>query len=130
MSHERAVLAAFAALYAAATEARDAQAIVELFDDDEGITFWGSDEPEQALGGREVRALAEAIVASPVSFHFDWRETRAQVAGDVAWVNAAGTLTLAGAADRTVPYRVTAVFVRRDGRWLWHTHNGSEPNQP
>jgi hypothetical protein len=24
-------------------------------------------------------------------------------------------------------YRLAAVFVRRDGRWLWHTYSGSEP---
>jgi len=24
--------------------------------------------------------------------------------------------------------RVTAVLLQRDGRWLWHTHSGSEPN--
>jgi hypothetical protein len=30
---------------------------------------------------------------------------------------------------RTSSYRVTGVFVRRAGRWLWHTHSGSEPNE-
>jgi ketosteroid isomerase-like protein len=53
------------------------------------------------------------------------------VEGTAAWVNATGTVTLRGDAanDRTLPYRVTAVFVRRDGRWRWHTHHGSEPNR-
>jgi hypothetical protein len=37
-------------------------------------------------------------------------------------------VTPAGAAPRTSPYRLTAVLVRRDGEWRWHTFNGSEPN--
>ncbi len=45
--------------------------------------------------------------------------------GDVAWINANGTLAVAG---KQSDYQITAVFVRRDGRWLWHTFNGSEPS--
>jgi len=51
------------------------------------------------------------------------------VEGDAAWVIALGDLTysLPGTEPRTVQYRLAAVFVRRDGRWLWHTFSGSEP---
>ena len=49
---------------------------------------------------------------------------------EVAWVNADGAVTgeAAGGPPRTTPYRLTAVFARRDGEWRWHTFNGSEPN--
>ena len=33
----------------------------------------------------------------------------------------------AGEAPTGGPYRLTAAFLRRDGRWLWHTYSGSEP---
>ena len=39
--------------------------------------------------------------------------------GDAAWVSAIGDYSKGG------PYRVTAVFLRRDGRWLWHTRGPS-----
>lgn len=32
-----------------------------------------------------------------------------------------------GGTTQDLPYRVTGVFVRRGGRWLWHTHSGSAP---
>jgi hypothetical protein len=52
------------------------------------------------------------------------------VAGDVAWVNAVGTLRVEspGQEQRIAPYRITAVLVRRDGAWRWHTFSGSEPH--
>ncbi len=74
-----------------------------------------------------MRGHVEAIAASRSKIAFDWRQRRVRVAGDVAWVNASGTLTVDG---RVAPYQVTGVFVRRGGRWLWHTHSGAEPNQP
>ena len=49
--------------------------------------------------------------------------------GEAAWVSAIGHFshTPADGPPNSGPYRVTAVFVRRDGRWLWHTYSGSEP---
>jgi len=49
--------------------------------------------------------------------------------GDAAWVSAVGELnyTPLDGPRQTGPYRLTAVFVRRDRRWLWHTYSGSEP---
>jgi len=115
--------AAFAALYEAACEQRDADAIVAAFAPDDDVTLMGSDEEERAVGREELRALAEAIASGP-RFRFEWSEQQFHVEGDVAWVNAAGVLAVD---DGRVPYRVTGVFVRRDRRWLWHTHHGSAP---
>lgn len=121
---ENDVLAVFDALLDAATKGRDAGAAAALFAQDEDVTMWGSEEPEQALGPQAVRALLDAIVASEASLEFGWEERRVRVEGDAAWLNAAGSFTLDGA---TSAYRATAVFVRREGRWLLHTFNGSEP---
>jgi uncharacterized protein (TIGR02246 family) len=104
---------------------RDADAFVALWADDAQITMWGSDLDERGFGTDEIEALGEAIVINPFALVFEWGERRVQVEGDVAWVNASGTLSVDGT---TRAYRVTAVLVRRDGRWLWHTFNGSEPN--
>jgi anti-sigma B factor antagonist len=124
------LLAMFDALYAAATQARDAEAAMRLFAEDADITMCGFDEPEQAIGTTAVGELVGSIVESESAIAFRWSSRRVHVETDVAWVNAVGefALELADGGERTTPYRVTAIFVRRDRRWLWHTHNGSEPN--
>ena len=118
-------LAVFDALYRATCDERDAPAAVALWATDADITMWGSDEDERATGPEEVQALLEAVAASPNDLGFEWEDRNARVEGDVAWVNARGTLWVNGESS---PYRVTAVLVLRSGGWLWHTHSGSEPN--
>jgi uncharacterized protein (TIGR02246 family) len=118
-------LETFDALYRIACTERDADAAFALWAPDDDITMWGSDEDERAFGQEEVRALVEAVTASPSELAFEWEDRQVRTDGDVAWVNARGTLWVNG--EGTV-YRVTGVLVQRDGRWLWHTHSGSEPN--
>ena len=105
MSHEADVLACFDGLYAAACDA-------------------------QHQGPGELRAFAEEIAQSERSLRFEWQQRQVRVEGDVAWVTALGEVAFEGA-DSTgrVPDRVTAVIVRRDGRWLWHTRHGSAPDK-
>ena len=122
------VLATFDALFTAACVDRDPLAAVELFSDDGDISFSGSDLPERATTKAELLTLMRAIAASPDALRFAWTEKRAHVEGDVAWVNAAGSVRVTGpAGERTIPYRLTAVLRRRGGRWAWHTFAGSEP---
>jgi ketosteroid isomerase-like protein len=125
---EEHVLAALEALDRACGE-RDADAIVSLFVDDPDVTFWGSAQEEHAVGPGELRELANAIAASRGTFSVDWRERRACVRGDVAWINAAGTAHWADGAGASLemPYRMTGVLLRRAGAWKWHTFHGSEP---
>jgi hypothetical protein len=47
--------------------------------------------------------------------------------GDVIFWGSGWEEQALGPPPHSGPYRVTAVFVRRDGRWLWHTYSGSEP---
>jgi ketosteroid isomerase-like protein len=125
VSEHAEILATFDALYAAACETRDADAMVALFRTDDDVSFWGSGPTEQYFGPAELRAFADAITRSEHSFHVRWDERRVHIESNVAWVNALGAVTVDG--GRALPYRVTAVLLRRDGRWLWHTHHGSEP---
>jgi ketosteroid isomerase-like protein len=89
-----------------------------------------SEQDERGTGSAEIAALHRGIADFAGEISFRWHHRHAHVAHDVAWVNADGevTVTPAGAAPRTSPYRLTAVLVRRDGEWRWHTFNGSEPN--
>jgi len=116
----------------AAFAQRDITAALDLFVADEDIAFLGSAKQEQALGHERVRQRLEAILALPEvaggSFEIAWDERRVRIEGDVAWVVATGEATWTSP-RRTVrfPYRLTGILLRRDGRWLWHTHHGSEP---
>ena len=120
-------LRTFDALFRAACIDRDPTSAAALFAD-EDLSFSGSDLAERATTRTELLALLNGIAASPNALRFIWTEKRAHVEGAVAWVNAAGSVTVTGpAGERTIPYRVTAVLRRRAGRWAWHTFAGSEP---
>ena len=117
----------FDALFTAACIDRDPETAAALFADDD-LSFSGSDMAERATTKAELLALLRAIAAGPNTLRFAWSEKRAHVEGDVAWVNAVGSVTSTGpAGQRTIPYRVTAVLRRRGGLWVWHTFAGSEP---
>jgi ketosteroid isomerase-like protein len=116
-----AALGTFDALYDAATRRRDGDAAAALFAGDRDVTMWGSDEAERAVGPEAVAQMLRGIAASGSDLDFRWSERRVRVEGDVAWVNARGDV-------RGGPYRTTAVLVRRDGAWRWHTHSGSIPD--
>jgi ketosteroid isomerase-like protein len=118
------VLDAFAALYRLVCEERDADGAIALWAEDEDIALFGSEESEAAVGQAAVRAQIDAIARSASDISFAWDEQKVHVEGAAAWVSASGTLTVDG---RRSAYRTTGMFVRRDGRWLWHTHSGSEP---
>ena len=122
------VLAAFDDLFAALLERGDADEAVSLFAD-EDIVFWGSGREEQALDRAALAQLFGAIAQIGDALSFDWSVRRVSVEGDAAWVSAIGSYRYAppGEAPTGGPYRASAVFVRRDGRWLWHTYSGSEP---
>lgn len=115
----------FDALYRHACDERDATAALSLWTTDPDVVMWGSDEDERAHGPEELKALLESVCNSPSDISFEWEDRECHVEGDVAWVNARGTLYVNG---EPTPYRVTAVLIRRDGAWRWHTHSGSEPN--
>jgi ketosteroid isomerase-like protein len=117
-------LHAFASLYRLLCEERDAEAATALWAADADIALFGSEESDTAVGPAAVQAHLVAIAASKSDISFAWHEQHVHVEGEAAWVNAAGTLRVNG---HRSAYQVTGVFVRRDGRWVWHTHSGSEP---
>ena len=124
------ILAAFDAFFERLTVDRDAAAATALFADDDDIWMSGSDLPELAIGHEAIAALHRHVASRPFTLTFSWDTRMVHREGDVAWVNAGGSL-LVDYPDRepvTMHYRITAVLVRRDGAWRWHTFNGSEPH--
>jgi ketosteroid isomerase-like protein len=120
------VAESFHALLRAATEDRDARAFASLWVvDDPTITMWGSDLAELAEGPEAVRQLGAAITALDEEIRFHWDAVQIHERGEVAWVNARGTITV-GSAER--PYRMTAVLLQTYAGWRWHTFDGSVPD--
>ena len=70
--------------------------------------MWGSDEDERAHGPEEVKALLEAVVASPSELGFDWEEREQHVEGDVCSDQRARHVLRQRRGDAV---RVTAVLV-------------------
>jgi len=122
------VLATFDALFAALLTRGDADEAMGLFAD-EDVVFWGSGRAEQAFGRRALAELFGQIVQIGEALSFHWAERQVQIIGDAAWVSAIGDYryTPPGESPSGGAYRLAAAFVRRDGRWLWHTYGGSEP---
>ena len=124
------VLLAFDELFDALLSRRDADEGAGLFLEEADTVMWGSEQHERSRGRPEIEALQREIASFAGEIAFRWHQRSVHVERDVAWVNADGevTVTPAGAEPRKTPYRLTAVFGRRDGRWRWHTFHGSEPN--
>jgi ketosteroid isomerase-like protein len=107
------------------TEQGDSEAAARLWVTDDDAVLFGSEKADAARGFAAIQQHLRSITSSQTTIRFTWRERHAHAEGDVAWINASGTLAVAG---RKSDYQITAVLVFRDGRWLWHTFNGSEPN--
>ena len=122
------VLATFDGLFEALLKRADADEAMDLFADDE-VVFWGSGREEQAFGLPALAQLFAAIAQIGDALSFEWSRREVNVEGETAWVSAIGDYSYAppGETPAGGPYRLTAVFVQRDGRWLWHTYSGSEP---
>jgi ketosteroid isomerase-like protein len=119
------LLDVFASLYRLACGERDAAAAFALWATDEDVALYDSEQSDTAVGPAAVATHLAAIAASKSDISFAWDELRVHTEGDAAWVNASGSLTVD---RRRSAYQTTGVFVRRDGRWRWHTHSGSEPH--
>jgi ketosteroid isomerase-like protein len=115
----------FDELFHAILEQRDVEAFLALWAEDDEITMWGSDLVERAVGRDELGELATQIAESESVLEFEWDERAEHEEGDVAWVNAAGSLHVD---DRRTDYRITVVLVRRGNDWRVHTFNGSIPD--
>jgi ketosteroid isomerase-like protein len=96
----------------------------DCFLDEEDAALHGSEAGESLIGREAIRAFLASLFAKAGPVRFSFRERRVSVSGAVAWFTSAAEVTVGGA---TVPYRVTGILERRDGRWRWRLFSGSEP---
>jgi len=97
------------------------------FSGDPDCKLIGSEAGEEALGPAALRRFFVGMFARPSIFSVTWRSRRASINGDTAWFSAEVDAHMS-TSDRTGPYRITGVLVRRDGLWLWQLYHGGEPH--
>jgi hypothetical protein len=122
-----AVLSAFNALIDYIANGRVAETAA-AFTDDADVALFGSEVTDRAIGPADVRAHFVAIYARPYRVLFDLTPGKVSAHGNVAWLTADGTYCLS-TGDKRKPYRLTAIFERRQGKWLWQVFSGSEPGE-
>ncbi len=117
--------------FSKAVENRDIDAVMKLFATDADIVSVGSEERETAVGPEEYRKFLIRAFSRPVSFSWDWGWTLVSARdNNVAWVTAEGfviTRKVGNTIETRSPYRLSAVFERRNDRWFWMSYHGSEP---
>ncbi len=102
------------------------QESVDAFTGDEDAMLTGSEPGEIAIGPQALRAFFAGLYARPYRVIFTLPERRVSAMGNVAWLTGEGTYRMSTGGEE-MPYRLTAVLERRQGRWLWQLFSGSEP---
>jgi len=86
--------------------------------------LYGSEVGEVIIGHDALRSFFQHLYVKGQGPRFVLRDRRLSIRGDIAWFVAEADVHLAG---QIVPYRVSGVLERHEGRWLWALFNGSEP---
>ena len=112
--------------FRAAVAQKRIEGVLSLFAPDADTVLIGSEAHELARGPIELRPFLETLFARPETVSWEWDDVSVSASGDVAWLWLQGAAVLDGVSR--LPYRITGVLERRQGRWLWMLFHGSEPS--
>jgi hypothetical protein len=102
-------------------------ALIDEFVDDPDVLVVGSEASEIEIGREQIAQMIKSLAAGP-AVRFTWKQTRSGSKDDVAWLFASGDAVIMDSGKETrLPYRLTGVLERRNGRWKWRQFHGSEP---
>jgi ketosteroid isomerase-like protein len=106
-----------------AVEARDLEALMELWADD--AIFAGASEEELKLGP-QIREWFGAVMATDHTVEMAWQDPVVRSEGELSWFLVEATVTV----DRTKPrpYRICGVVRQEHGQWRFALWNGAEPH--
>ncbi len=108
---------------------KDLDSIMTAYDASDDIAVIGSDSGEVFIGRERVRRFMGMIVAMPFLFSFGIDDPVISCEGSIAWVFVDGNMvhTRPDGKVTKVPYRITAVMVKRGIDWKWKMFSGSIP---
>jgi uncharacterized protein (TIGR02246 family) len=114
--------------FCSAFEARDVEAVMQLFAPDPDVVVVTSEE-SLLRGPDELQDFLRAYVQGPTAYSWTWDHVKVSNADNVAWLIAEGTETAATqAGEQKHPYRMTMVCQKRDEHWLLLQVHGSSPH--
>lgn len=98
---------------------RDWNILESLFASDPDIVMYGTGKDEKRIGTSEIKVQVERDWAQSESTALSFEWTSVSAAGNVAWVATDATFRIKeGGQEIVLPARMTAVFEKRDGKWL------------
>src|SRR5438445_1012629 len=109
-------------------EAQDLGGTLALLADDPDVTVIPSEGVETHRGRPAVEAFVRRIYAAPKRYSWRWRDRWVSThAGWASFVAIGDELVAVAGAERSViPYCLTGMLVRHDGRWQFLLLHGSE----
>jgi uncharacterized protein (TIGR02246 family) len=114
--------------FCSAFSARDAAAVMSLFDPDPDLVVVTS-EASLLRGPAELKHFLDRYVEGATTYSWKWGRYDVSKAGPVAWLVAEGTETaLTDGRRQQHPYRMTMVLERREDRWVLMQVHGSSPH--
>jgi ketosteroid isomerase-like protein len=111
------------------TAYRNLDSAMSIWDGGEDISLIGSDSGEVYIGRANVIKFFKMINRFSFTFSFDLDQVRIDHEGGIAWVFVDGKMVHHRSDGRLskVPYRITAVMVKRGAEWRWKVFSGSIP---
>jgi uncharacterized protein (TIGR02246 family) len=108
---------------------KDLQQVMSVYDASDDIVVVGSDSGEVYVGREQVQKFMKMIISMPFVFSFELEPAVIRHDGNYAWVFTDGTMihTRPNGKITRVPYRITAVMVKRESEWKWKMFSGSIP---
>jgi len=103
---------------------RELSASLACFTDEAAVL--GSEQGEEAVGKDDLHSFFERAYAKPGAYRFRFDERTWVLREDIAWMISNGSVTEPGKEDAK-PYRLAAVFERRDSEWRMALWCGTEP---
>ena len=120
-SRDKAAIAALEDRFAAAFNARDVDAIMQVYEPGPGLFVFDVTPPRQHVGAADYRAdWVETFKATPAVFHFSISDLAVTAVGPVAYGHSIQTITFtrSNGSKGSFVVRVTDIYRKIHGKWL------------
>lgn len=106
-------------------------AVLTLFELDDNVQMFGSEEGEAALGADELRQLWAAVLERPERYSWSFLNERIHGYDGIGWITADAILTIHGASGpNQFSYRLTLILRKSPDEWKIAHYHGSEGAEP